>query len=188
MKLLVLDNYDSFTYNLVHYFLDLGVTELEVHRNDEIALHEVARFTHIVLSPGPGVPSEAGIMPDVVRTYAPSKKMLGVCLGHQCIGEVFGGKLHNLSAPLHGKKSLIRVTDPAEPLFKDLGEQIEVGRYHSWVVSSESLPSHLKVTALGPEDEIMALRHVEYDVCGVQFHPESVLTDSGHKMLSNWLF
>jgi len=191
MRLLVLDNYDSFTYNLVHYFSDLGVTQIEVHRNDEIALSDVDAFSHIVLSPGPGLPSEAGIMPALVKQYAATKKILGVCLGHQCIGEVFGAKLLNLSEPVHGKKSIITITDPEDLLFQDIGREtgltLEVGRYHSWVVDPNGLPSELIVTAVGPAGEIMALRHRDLAVYGVQFHPESVLTTSGHKLLSNWL-
>lgn len=187
MKLLVLDNYDSFTYNLVHYFTDLGVEQIEVKRNDEIALEDVDAFTHIVLSPGPGIPSEAGIMPALVKRYSSTKKILGVCLGHQCIGEVFGANLLNLSEPVHGKKSKIKITDPSDILFQGIEENLEIGRYHSWVVDPNNLPKELVVTAVGPLGEIMALRHRELPVYGVQFHPESVLTTSGHKILSNWL-
>jgi len=187
MKLLVLDNYDSFTYNLVHYLVDLGVEQIEVRRNDEIAINEVGQFTHIVLSPGPGLPSEAGIMPQLVREYAPTKKIIGVCLGHQCVAEVFGAKLLNLKNPLHGKSSLVNVTDKNEVLFRGLGDSIEVGRYHSWVVDPKNLPAEIAITAVTAEGEIMALRHKQLDVCGVQFHPESVLTNSGKKLLANWL-
>jgi anthranilate synthase component 2 len=187
MKLLVLDNYDSFTYNLVHYLVDLEVKDIQVKRNDEISIEEVNSFSHVVLSPGPGVPKEAGIMPDLVRTYANSKKILGVCLGHQCIGEVFGANLLNLAEPVHGKKSKIKITDKTDILFQDIEDNLEVGRYHSWVVDPKGLPSDIIVTAVGDNGEIMALRHKEYSVYGVQFHPESVLTDSGHKLMSNWL-
>lgn len=187
MKLLVLDNYDSFTYNLVHYFNDLGVQDIQIRRNDEITLEEVNAFSHIVLSPGPGLPSEAGIMPALVKQYSSNKKILGVCLGHQCIGEVFGAKLLNLSEPVHGKKSEIKIIETKDILFQGIENNFEVGRYHSWVVDPTNLPQELVITAVGPLGEIMALRHRDLPIYGVQFHPESVLTTSGHKLLSNWL-
>lgn len=187
MKLLVLDNYDSFTYNLVHLLRSLGVKDLDVFRNDKISLEEVNQYSHIVLSPGPGIPSEAGIMPDLVRKYAGSKKILGVCLGHQCIGEVFGAKLENLGSPVHGKGWPTIILDPEEILFKGLGQNFISGRYHSWVVSKKNLPDCLKITAEDSQGSIMALRHNTYDVCGVQFHPESILTPEGHLIIKNWL-
>lgn len=186
-KLLVIDNYDSFTYNLVHMIEQLGDVELTVRRNDKIELSEVDSFDQIILSPGPGLPSEAGRMPEIVKTYAPTKKILGVCLGHQCIGEVFGGTLHNLSLPVHGKATPMTVTDPADPVFHGLPESVLIGRYHSWVVNQKDLPEVLKVTAVDESGNIMAFRHLHYRVCGVQFHPESVLTPDGRQMLQNWL-
>lgn len=185
-KILVIDNYDSFTYNLVHLINELG-REAEVWRNDKFALEDVAQFDKILLSPGPGVPDEAGLLLDVIRTYAPDKSILGICLGQQAIAEAFGGSLLNLGRPMHGVATPIDVVDTAELLFKDCPESINVGRYHSWVVSQEGLPACLKVTATDAGDEIMALRHKTYDVRGVQFHPESILTEYGKQMIKNWL-
>jgi len=186
VKILVFDNYDSFTYNLVHAVKKLGYTDLEVHRNDQIALEDIARFDKIILSPGPGVPSESGILLDVIRTYAPTKSILGVCLGEQAIAEAFGGKLINLSEVHHGISSMVNVLAD-DVLFKGLAKQLEVGRYHSWAVEKSSLPESLTITAVDEEGMIMALAHKTYDVRGVQFHPESVLTPDGEKMLKNWL-
>ncbi|MCJ8210609.1 aminodeoxychorismate/anthranilate synthase component II [Mucilaginibacter sp. RS28] len=187
VKILIIDNYDSFTYNLVHLVNELGL-ECEVWRNDQFKLEDVAGFDKIILSPGPGIPSEAGLLLDVIKQYAAEKSIFGVCLGQQAIAEAFGGKLHNLSRPMHGIATPVKVTDGKELLFTDLPEQINVGRYHSWVVSNEGLPEELVVTAIDEKDQsIMALRHREYDVRGVQFHPESVLTEYGKEMLSNWL-
>ncbi len=190
-KILVLDNYDSFTYNLVHMLKEISGAGtgagVDVIRNDEIDLDAVEGYTHIVLSPGPGLPSEAGKMPELVRRYSPAKKILGVCLGHQCIGEIFGAKLHNLSTVLHGKGLETIVTDSDEVLFKGLPERFSAARYHSWVVSREGFPECLKIIAEDDMGEITALRHRAFDVCGVQFHPESVLTPDGMKMLTNWL-
>lgn len=186
MKILVFDNYDSFTYNLVHAVKKLGYTDVEVHRNDQIALEEINRFDKIILSPGPGVPSESGILLDVIRTYAPLKPILGVCLGEQAIAEAFGGKLINLSEVHHGVSSIIDIIG-TDILFKGLDKKVEVGRYHSWAVEKESLPNSLVVTAVDEEGMIMALAHKTYDVRGVQFHPESVLTPCGEQMLKNWL-
>jgi anthranilate synthase component 2 len=185
-KVLVLDNYDSFTYNLVHMLREISGGVVDVVRNDVIDLDEVEAYSHVVLSPGPGLPSEAGKMPSLVERYAPSKKILGVCLGHQCIGELFGGSLVNLPTVLHGKGIESIVTDTEEILFKGIPERFLAGRYHSWVVSSKNFPSTLKVTATDDMGEISALRHREYDVCGVQFHPESILTPEGITMLTNW--
>ena len=187
MKLLVLDNYDSFTYNLVHLLRALGVSDLDVFRNDKIGVEDAQRYSHIVLSPGPGIPKEAGIMPDLVRAYANSKKILGVCLGHQCIGEVFGASLENLEAPVHGKGVPTEVIDYSDPLFKNIPQNSITGRYHSWVVSTNHFPDCLKVTAQDRDGFIMALRHKSLDVCGVQFHPESILTEYGEQMIRNWL-
>ncbi|WP_345950108.1 MULTISPECIES: aminodeoxychorismate/anthranilate synthase component II [unclassified Mucilaginibacter] len=186
-KVLIIDNYDSFTYNLVHLVNELGL-ECEVWRNDQFKLEDVDQFDKIILSPGPGIPSEAGLLLDVIRKYAPTKSIFGVCLGQQAIAEVFGGRLYNLSRPMHGISTPVKVTDIDEPLFAGLPEQISVGRYHSWVVSKEGLPTELTVTAVDEKDNsIMALRHKTLDVRGVQFHPESVLTEYGKEMMRNWL-
>jgi anthranilate synthase component 2 len=186
ISILVFDNYDSFTYNLVHAVKKLGYTDVEVHRNDRIALEDIARFDKIILSPGPGVPSESGILLDVIRTYASTKSILGVCLGEQAIAEAFGGTLINLSEVHHGISSIINVIED-DILFNDLPKKIEVGRYHSWAVEKENLPDYLTITAVDEDGMIMALAHKTYDVRGVQFHPESVLTPYGEKMLENWL-
>jgi anthranilate synthase component 2 len=186
MKILVFDNYDSFTYNLVHAVKKLGYTDVEVHRNDQITLEEIARFDKIILSPGPGVPSESGILLDVIRTYAPTKSILGVCLGEQAIAEAFGGTLINLPNVHHGVSSEVDINED-DILFNGLEKKLEVGRYHSWAVQKESLPECLKITAVDQDGMIMALAHKEYDVRGVQFHPESVLTPKGEEMLKNWL-
>ena len=186
-KVLVLDNYDSFTYNLVHLLRELGVSDLTVARNDKITLHAVSEFDKIVLSPGPGIPNEAGIMPEVVRKFAPTKSILGVCLGHQCIGEVFGGKLVNMGQPVHGKAIVTTVTEPHERLFGSVPRQFLAGRYHSWLVARDGFPTTLAITAMDEKGDIMALRHREYNVTGVQFHPESVLTEHGATIMRNWL-
>lgn len=187
MNVLVVDNYDSFTYNLVQMLQTFEGTLVDVRRNDQIALSLVESYQKIVLSPGPGIPSEAGYMPDIVREFAPTKSIFGVCLGHQCIGEIFGGALRNLSTPVHGKATKITVLDPNEPLFRGLPNSFDVGRYHSWVVEKNRVPISLEVTAVDDAGEIMALRHKSYDVCGVQFHPESILTPLGYEMLANWV-
>ena len=186
MKILVFDNYDSFTYNLVHAVKKLGYDDVEVHRNDKITLGDIARFDKIILSPGPGIPSESGILLDVIRTYAPSKSILGVCLGEQAIAEAFGGTLINLSEVHHGISSMVDVLEK-DVLFDGLPKRIEVGRYHSWAAEKTTLPECLTITAVDEEGMIMALAHKEYDVRGVQFHPESVLTPDGEQMLKNWL-
>ena len=185
MKILLFDNYDSFTYNLLHILKELGA-DTEVHRNDKISLEEVDRFDKILLSPGPGIPSEAGILLPLIHKYSPTKSILGVCLGEQAIGEVFGGKLINLKEVYHGIQSKIRITAD-DYIFNGLPEEIPVGRYHSWVVDNDSLPDCLEVTAVSAEGYIMAIRHKEYDVRGIQFHPESVLTPDGKKMIENWI-
>lgn len=185
-KILVFDNYDSFTYNLVHLIKALGFSHLEVHRNDRIELDEIKRFDKILLSPGPGIPLEAGILHDLIKAYAPTKSIFGVCLGHQAIGEVFGGKLTNLEKVFHGiaTKSKVLVK---EPLFNNLPEEFMTGRYHSWVVDRKDFPETLEITAEDETGKIMALRHRKYDVRGVQFHPESILTEHGEELLRNWL-
>lgn len=186
MRILVLDNYDSFTYNLVYILRELQ-TEVDVYRNDRISLEAVDAYDKILLSPGPGIPSEAGILLDVIRQYAPTKSILGVCLGEQAIAEVFGGQLENMSDVLHGVSHEVTVTDSEERLFEGIPEKFMAGRYHSWTVVPESLPDTLKVTAVDSEGRVMGIRHTEYDVKGVQFHPESVLTQYGRDMLVNWL-
>ena len=232
MKIVIIDNYDSFTYNLSHLIKSLGA-EVDVVRNDQFSLEDLVAYSKIVLSPGPGIPSEAGLLLDVIREYAGRKPILGVCLGHQAIGEAFGGKLENLSDVFHGVATPCHivgeeVTDPTpapplegrgmatalldanvgaavplpsrggvgggvsfipnDPLFSGLERDITVGRYHSWVVSREGLPECLEVTAVSDEGQIMALRHRELNVRGIQFHPESVLTPDGRKMLQNWMY
>lgn len=191
MKILVFDNYDSFTYNLVHLVEKILHEKVEVYRNDEIALEKVKEYDKIILSPGPGIPSEAGLLLPLIREYASSKSILGVCLGHQAIGEAMGGKLVNLSTVYHGIATPIEIgykeNEPLSPLFRELPARLEVGRYHSWIVSDEDFPSRLEVTARDANGYIMALQHRQYDVQGVQFHPESVLTPKGEKILRNWL-
>jgi len=187
MKILLLDNYDSFTYNFLHILKELGA-DVEVHRNDKISLDEVERFDKILLSPGPGIPEEAGILLPLVRRYAPTKSILGVCLGEQAIAEAFGAQLLNLTNVHHGVCSDIRIIAKDEPLFRGLGIGFHAGRYHSWVVSRENFPDCLEITAEDREEkQIMAFRHREYDVKGIQFHPESVLTPKGKTIISNWL-
>ena len=186
-KILIIDNYDSFTYNLVHLVNEIGL-QCEVWRNDKFKLDDVEDFSHIILSPGPGIPSEAGLLLDVIARYAPTKSIFGVCLGQQAIAEAFGGQLYNLSRPMHGIATPIKVTDANEKLFTGLPQSFKVGRYHSWVVDHKDLPDVLTVTAIDEQDNsIMALRHRQYDVRGVQFHPESVLTEYGRQMMQNWL-
>ncbi len=187
MKILMVDNYDSFTYNVVHMLESLDGVEVIVRRNDVVSVNEALQFGKIVLSPGPGLPGEAGAMPQIVQACADSRSILGICLGHQCIGEIFGGELFNLSTPLHGKATAVRIVDPHEVLFKDLPEIITVGRYHSWVVKKDSLPEDLHVTAVDADGEVMALRHRRFDVRGVQFHPESILTETGRQIMENWV-
>lgn len=186
MKIVIVDNYDSFTYNLSHLIKELGAA-VDVVRNDQFQLPDLEKYDRIVLSPGPGIPSEAGLLLDVIGHYAGRKPILGVCLGHQAIGEFFGGKLVNLSDVFHGVQTPALIKQPADYIFQGLDSQVPVGRYHSWVVSSEGLPDCLEVTATSPEGQIMALRHKQMDIRGIQFHPESVLTPDGAKMMSNWL-
>ena len=217
MKILVFDNYDSFTYNLVHLVEKILHQKVDVYRNDQIPLEKVDEYDRIILSPGPGIPAEAGMLLPLIKAYASSKSILGVCLGHQAIGEAFGGKLVNLSTVFHGVATPIRVLSnelsvvveetthqkakrsfgdeesqsvthhPSNDLYKGLPEELEVGRYHSWIVSDENFPQDLQVTARDSNNYIMGLRHKEYDVQGVQFHPESVLTPVGEQIMRNWL-
>lgn len=188
MKVLILDNYDSFTYNLVHMVEKLLHVKIEVFKNDEIGLEEVARFDKIILSPGPGLPDEAGIMKALIKQYGSSKSILGVCLGHQAIGEVYGGKLINLDNVFHGVAHEIDVLDATEILFKGLEKKLMVGRYHSWVVDRNDFPKELMITATDDNGNVMGLRHRELNIRGVQFHPESIMTPVGEKIISNWLF
>jgi anthranilate synthase component II len=186
MKILVIDNYDSFTYNLVHYLEDLHC-QVTVYRNDEFDIDEVKNFDKILLSPGPGVPDEAGLLKAVIKTYAPTKSILGVCLGQQAIGEVFGASLTNLEKVYHGVATKVNITVDDEKLYDGLEKQIEVGRYHSWVVNPEGFPDDLEITSVDANGQIMSLRHKKYDVRGVQYHPESILTPHGKKILENWV-
>lgn len=186
MKILVFDNYDSFTYNLVHLVEKITNQKVTVVRNDQITLEEVAEYDKIILSPGPGIPSEAGMLLPLIKQYAASKSILGVCLGHQAIGEAFGATLENLTTVYHGVATPIKI-DNTNYLFNGLEDSVEVGRYHSWVIASKDLPDVLKVTATDENGLIMAIEHTVYDVCGVQFHPESVLTPSGETVIKNWL-
>ena len=185
-NIVVIDNYDSFTYNLVHYLEDLNC-KVVVVRNDEFELDELEKFDKIVLSPGPGIPSEAGLLKAVIQKYGASKSILGVCLGQQAIAEVFGGSLINLDKVYHGVATYISLTVDDESLFNNLPTQFEVGRYHSWVVSKDDFPTNLEITSIDSEGQIMSIRHKHFDVKGVQFHPESILTPNGKKILENWL-
>ncbi|MFZ9661623.1 MAG: anthranilate synthase component II [Chitinophagaceae bacterium] len=187
MKILVFDNYDSFTYNLVHLVQYILNKKVDVYRNDQLPMEKVKEYDKIILSPGPGIPSEAGELLPLIREYASSKSILGVCLGHQAIGEAFGASLHNLSSVYHGVATSIKLFDNARTLFEGLPSSIEVGRYHSWVVDDKKLPKELQVTAKDDNNYIMSMQHESYDVMGVQFHPESVLTPDGEKILRNWL-
>lgn len=185
MKTVIIDNYDSFTYNLAHLVKELGA-EVDVLRNDKFELEELEKYDKIILSPGPGIPEEAGLLLEVIRTYAGRKPMLGVCLGEQAIGQVFGGKLTNLSEVFHGIQTNVKIKNK-DYIFDGLPTEIPVGRYHSWVVDTDGFPEELVVTAISPEGQIMALKHREYDVHGIQFHPESVLTPDGKQIVGNWL-
>lgn len=187
MRILVFDNYDSFTYNLVHLVLKIAPVQLDVHRNDALPLEQVKAYDKIILSPGPGVPHEAGLLLPLLQEYAATKCILGVCLGHQAIGEAFGGSLTNLSEVYHGVAMPCHTTGPASPLFDGMPASFEVGRYHSWVVNKADLPPALEITAEDDHGYIMAMQHKQYDIQGVQFHPESVLTPLGEQMMRNWL-
>src|SRR5258705_1329868 len=191
MRILVFDNYDSFTYNLVHLVEKITHNKVEVYRNDQIPLEKVKGYDKIILSPGPGIPVEAGLLLPLIKEYASSKSILGVCLGHQAIGEAFGGKLVNLSTVYHGVATKIEVggqkLEAKSKLFEGMPDEIEAGRYHSWIISDENFPEELEVTARDDNNYIMGLQHKRYDVQGVQFHPESVLTPMGEKIMRNWL-
>jgi anthranilate synthase component 2 len=186
MKILVLDNYDSFTYNLVHILRKLG-HEPDIIRNDKISVEEVKKYDKIMLSPGPGVPDEAGIMKALIQEYGPTKSILGICLGHQGIAEVFGATLFNIPKVLHGVTSKVQIGDTDEYLFRGVVNDFDATHYHSWAVVPDSITSDLKVTATNSEGLIMGIRHVKYDVKGLQFHPESVMTIEGPKMIANWV-
>jgi len=203
MKTVIIDNYDSFTYNLAHLVKELGA-EVDVLRNDKFELEELEKYDKIILSPGPGIPEEAGLLLEVIRTYAGRKPILGVCLGEQAIGQAFGGKLTNLSEVFHGIQTNIVISDEGlvisdellitnhsplitDYIFSGLPTEIPVGRYHSWVVDTDGFPEELVITAISSEGQIMALKHREYDVHGIQFHPESVLTPDGKQIVGNWL-
>ncbi len=185
MKVVIIDNYDSFTYNLSHLVKELGA-EVTVFRNDMFKLEQLESYDKIILSPGPGIPCEAGLLLDVIKCYAGKKPILGVCLGHQAIGESFGGKLTNLSEVYHGVATPCAITKK-DYLFEGLPEKIEIGRYHSWVVDNDGFPDCLEVTSVSDEGYIMSLRHKKYDIRGIQYHPESVLTPDGKKIIENWL-
>lgn len=185
MKIVIIDNYDSFTYNLSHLVKECGA-EVTVFRNDRFELADLQPFDKILLSPGPGIPSEAGLLLDVIREYAGKKPILGVCLGEQAIGESFGGTLINLSEVFHGVGSEIEIC-AEDYLFEGLPQKIEVGRYHSWVVAEEGFPECLEITSRSAEGQVMSLRHREFDVRGIQYHPESVLTPQGRTIISNWI-
>lgn len=188
MKILVLDNYDSFTYNIVYYLKELTGQDVDVRRNDKISLSEIDKYDKIVLSPGPGIPEEAGILKDLIKNYAQTKSIFGVCLGMQAIAEVFGGELENINKVYHGVSTKIIQQETDNVIFKDLPQTFEAGRYHSWIVSQNNLPESLKISSIDDEGKIMSLFHEKHDVRGVQFHPESVLTPHGKKMIENWLF
>lgn len=187
MKILVFDNYDSFTYNLVHLVEKILHLKVDVFRNDEIPLEKVKDYDKIILSPGPGVPSEAGLLLPLIKEYASSKSILGVCLGHQAIGETFGGTLINLDTVFHGVATPIKIVNNKSAILQGLGEKVEVGRYHSWIIDRKNFPGELEITAVDENGYIMALQHKKYDVQGVQFHPESVLTPCGESIMRNWL-
>ncbi|HMI78926.1 MAG TPA: aminodeoxychorismate/anthranilate synthase component II [Ferruginibacter sp.] len=187
MKILVFDNYDSFTYNLVHLVEKITGEKVDVYRNDQIALADVAVYDKIILSPGPGIPAEAGLLLPLIKEYASSKSILGVCLGHQAIGQAFGGTLINLDTVYHGVATPVRILKTGSQILHGLPDPLEVGRYHSWIVSDDKFPDELEVTARDEHGYIMGLQHKQFDVQGVQFHPESVLTPDGEKILRNWL-
>jgi len=186
-KILILDNYDSFTYNLVHYVKELTDAMVVVKRNDEITVEEMKDFDRIIFSPGPGIPQHAGIMIDAIRKLAPHKKMLGVCLGHQAIGYAFGSELKNLEKVYHGVKTPVLITDTKDKIFSKIPSKTEVGRYHSWVIDKDTLSNDLQITAESEDGQIMAIKHKKFDVWGLQFHPESIMTDEGKQMIKNFL-
>ena len=185
-KILVLDNYDSFTYNLVHIIEKYAQKEVVVVRNDEITLEEIEQYDEIILSPGPGLPEEAGVLKPLIKKYSATKRILGVCLGFQAIAEVFGAELKNMDEVLHGISTPIHILEEND-IFNGISGDISVGRYHSWIIDKSTLPEELKITSRDIEDEIMSVKHVNYDVRGVQFHPESILTPRGELMIKNFL-
>ncbi len=186
-NVLVLDNYDSFTYNLVHILREMGLKDdMDVCRNDKISLDQVSDYENIMLSPGPGLPKDAGIMPELIRTYSPEKNILGVCLGHQAIGEAFGSSLYNLPVVYHGVITDVQIVDE-DVLFRNIPRSFQVCRYHSWVIDKEDVAPDLHITSIDEEGNIMAVKHKQYNVRGVQFHPESIMTEHGKKMIENWL-
>jgi len=187
MKIVVIDNYDSFTYNLVHAIKKISGLPVDVIRNDELELDDLEKYDKIILSPGPGIPDEAGLLMDIIREFAPRKSMLGVCLGHQAIGEAFGAGLTNMSHVLHGIATPVTQISSDPVLFENVPGQFEAGRYHSWIVNREGFPDSLEVTSVDENGQIMSMKHRQYDVRGVQFHPESILTPEGEKMIRNWL-
>jgi len=186
-KVLIVDNYDSFTYNLVHYVEENPNFEVDVFRNDEITIDEIDKYNTIILSPGPGLPKDAGILKELIKVYAPTKKILGVCLGMQAIGEVFGGALVNLECVYHGIATPIKILDEQDLLFKGLPKIFNIGRYHSWVIANKNFPEELKITSVEENGQIMSLKHKNYRVYGVQFHPESILTEYGKEIITNFL-
>ena len=186
MKILVLDNYDSFTFNLVQYIEEILELEVDVYRNDEIKVEEVEAYDVIVLSPGPGIPKDAGIMPELIQRFAPTKAILGVCLGHQAIGEAFGGKLENLEKVYHGIETAIEVTKSDDPVYKNIPSRFQAGRYHSWVIKRDSLPPAFTITSKDDLGEIMSIKHQDYRVWGLQYHPESIMTTEGKNILKNF--
>jgi anthranilate synthase component 2 len=187
MKILLIDNYDSFTFNLLQLLHEAGAVDIQVEKNNKIKLQKAAMFDAIVISPGPGLPAEAGITCELIRKYSGTKRILGVCLGMQAMAEVFGGILYQPGDILHGEKALVSPVEPVVPLFTGLGHGFEAGLYHSWAVEELSLPDCLRITALDQRGVIMGLCHNEFDVCGVQFHPESIMTPMGRKIMENWL-
>ncbi len=188
MKILVLDNYDSFTYNLVHIVRELGFgKQMDIYRNDKIALSAVDKYDKILLSPGPGIPEEAGIMLDLIDQYGSKKSILGICLGHQGIGEVYGAKLYNMPVVLHGIGTAVKVIKQDEPLFNSVPASFQVCRYHSWAVVPESVPDSMDITSVDEDGIVMGISHKKYDVRGLQFHPESIITEHGKTMMKNWL-
>ncbi|NNC86743.1 MAG: aminodeoxychorismate/anthranilate synthase component II [Bacteroidia bacterium] len=187
MKIMVLDNYDSFTFNLVHYLESLIDGQVDVFRNDEIDLEQVNNYDAIVLSPGPGLPNDAGVLVPLIQKYASSKKILGVCLGHQAIAVAFGAKLKQLNEVLHGITHESKILNEQDALFSNVPVLFDSGRYHSWVIDKSSLPNELEIIATDHDDEIMGIKHKQFDIYGVQFHPESVMTEHGLQLLRNWL-
>lgn len=186
VKILLFDNYDSFTYNLVHVIKSLGYEDVDVYRNDKIELSQIDQYDKIILSPGPGIPYEAGLMMQLIEQYADKKSILGVCLGHQAIGEAFGGTLENIPTVFHGVQTAINIVSE-DYIFAGLPKQIQAGRYHSWIVSNKNLPADIEVTAIDDQGDIMALKHNKFDLHGVQFHPESILTPDGKRIIQNFI-